>query len=103
MLNANHWFVACERGQELRISTLRAQNRVKASARHLCGHKCLHKLVDDFMAGTLSARASSAVETNASSTSNCSAPQTDAHLTWIASHQIQALPIIGSHVEEFES
>ncbi len=58
MLNANHWFVANDRGPELRISAWSARNRTRAGVRHLCGHKCLHKLVDDFMAKTLSARAS---------------------------------------------
>ena len=47
---------------ELRISAWSAHNRARASARHLCGHKCLHKLVDDFMARTLSARAPSSAE-----------------------------------------
>ena len=85
MLNANHWFVAYDRGAELRIGTWSANSRIKVSARHLCGHKCLHKLVDDFMVRLLSA------------------PQTDTPLTWIASHKMQALPVIGSHVQEFES
>jgi hypothetical protein len=53
MMNANHWFVARATGRELRISAWDPQNRLR-SLKHLCGHKCLHKLLDDFTAQTLS-------------------------------------------------
>src|SRR5579859_2154091 len=52
MLNANHWFVARATGRELRISAWDANSR-RRSVKHLCGHKCLHKLLDDFTAQTL--------------------------------------------------
>jgi hypothetical protein len=52
MLNANHWFVAHATGRELRISAWDSQSRLR-SVKHLCGHKCLHKLLDDFTAQTL--------------------------------------------------
>ena len=50
MLNANHWFIAREHGRELRITIWSGQARLGNSARHLCGHKCLHKYLDDFLA-----------------------------------------------------
>ena len=105
MLNANHWFVANDRGPELRISAWSARNRIKAGVRHLCGHKCLHKLVDDFMARTLSARASASVEASASikAVVDRPAPSNDTSLAWVAPHKMQPLPIIGSNVEDFES
>ena len=56
MQGTNHWFVAYDHGGELRVSEWTSRNRLRAGARHLCGHTCLHKLVDDFMARTLSAR-----------------------------------------------
>ncbi len=44
----NHWYVAIERDGELRLGTWAALGKRRARARHLCGQKCLHKLVDDF-------------------------------------------------------
>jgi len=55
MQHAHHWFVAYDRGSELRVSGWNARARMRGGARHLCGQKCLHKLVDDFMARTLAA------------------------------------------------
>jgi hypothetical protein len=101
MLNANHWFVANDRGPELRISAWSAHNRTRAAVRHLCGHKCLHKLVDDFMAKTQSARASASVE--AETAVHRPAPPHDTTLPWGATLRVQALPIIGSNLENFES
>ena len=101
MLNANHWFVANDRGPELRISAWSARNRTRAGVRHLCGHKCLHKLVDDFMAKTLSARAPASVP--AETAVDRSAQSNDTTLAWSAPHRMQALPIIGSNIEDFES
>jgi hypothetical protein len=103
MLNANHWFVAYDRGPELRIGSWSAHNRVKSSARHLCGHKCLHKLVDDFMARMLSARAPTSVQVETKTILDRATPPTDTSLTWTTPHKVQALPVIGSHVEGFES
>ncbi|WP_348264900.1 hypothetical protein P8935_10270 [Telmatobacter sp. DSM 110680] len=101
MLNANHWFVAYDRGAELRIGPWSAHGRIKASARHLCGHKCLHKLVDDFMAKTFGVQASSSVAPAAKAA--LAIPCPDTSLTRMGSHRMQALPIIGTHLEEFES
>jgi hypothetical protein len=52
----NHWFVAYEHGQELRISGWNSQARMSLKSKHLCGQTCLHKLVDDFMARTIAVR-----------------------------------------------
>jgi hypothetical protein len=53
----NHWFVAREHGDELRLSGWGSRNRTLTGSKHLCGQTCLHKLVDEFMARSLSARA----------------------------------------------
>ena len=45
---SNHWFVALEREGEIRLGTWAALGRRRSGARHLCGQKCLYKLVDDF-------------------------------------------------------
>ncbi|MGA8087550.1 MAG: hypothetical protein WCA10_09600 [Terracidiphilus sp.] len=105
MLNANHWFVAYDRGPELRIGVCNPGNRLRASARHLCGDKCLHKLVDVFTARTLSARASASVQAEESNR-NCaprSMASTDTSLTCVTTHKSAALPITGPYVEDFDS
>lgn len=52
----NHWFVASDQAGELRVSGWNARNKLRAGTKHLCGQTCLHKLVDEFMAGTLAGR-----------------------------------------------
>jgi hypothetical protein len=52
----NHWFVAYEQDDELRVSGWSSRKRLRPGAKHLCGQTCLHKLMDDFMARTLAAR-----------------------------------------------
>ena len=102
MLNANHWFAAYDRGPELRVSAWSANSRIKARVRHLCGQKCLHKLVDNFMAKTMSASASASLESDGSKAAgaNHAAPPTSISLTY-PPHKRTTL--IGSNVEEFES
>jgi hypothetical protein len=58
----NHWFVAYDQGGELRVSGWSTRNRLRPGSKHLCGQTCLHKLVDNFMARTLSTRAQQAAE-----------------------------------------
>jgi len=53
----NHWFVAYDQGEELRVRGWNSRNRLRPGSKHLCGQTCLHKLVDDFMARALTARA----------------------------------------------
>jgi hypothetical protein len=103
MLNSNHWFAANDRGPELRISAWSARNRVKAGVRHLCGHKCLHKFVDDFMARTISARSSASVPADLSASANRAAPPRDKTLPYTAPPKMTPLPVISSHVQDFES
>jgi len=52
----NHWFVAYDQGEELRVSGWNTRNRLRPGFKHLCGQTCVHKLVDDFMARALTAR-----------------------------------------------
>jgi len=52
----NHWFVAYDQSGELRVSGWSSRNRTRPGSKHLCGQTCLHKLVDDFLARTLSVR-----------------------------------------------
>jgi hypothetical protein len=105
MLNANHWFVAYDGGPELRISAWDPRNRLRASARHLCGHKCLHKLVDDFMARTLSAAAAASVKSDISMRNRTvrSIASTDTSPTRVTTYKPAALPIIGACVGDFDS
>lgn len=56
MQHANHWFVACENGAELRVTAWNPRGRPRADAKHLCGQTCLHKLMDEFVARTQPAR-----------------------------------------------
>lgn len=56
----NHWFVAYDQHGELRISDWTSQSRLRAGVKHLCGQTCLHKLVDEFIARTISTRPSAA-------------------------------------------
>ena len=61
----NHWFVAYEQDGELRVSGWSSRKRLRPGAKHLCGQICLHKLVDDFMARTLTAHAPQAAASDA--------------------------------------
>ncbi|HLY43121.1 MAG TPA: hypothetical protein VKR52_18045 [Terracidiphilus sp.] len=55
MQHTHRCFVAFDKGTELRVSGWIARRRMHGGALHLCGQKCLHKLVDQFMARTLAA------------------------------------------------
>ncbi len=61
----NHWFVAYEQGGELRVSGWTSRHRLKQDAKHLCGQTCLHKLIDEFIAKSIAARAQRGGETAA--------------------------------------
>jgi len=58
----NHWFVAFAHGGELRVSGWKVNGRMRTGAKHLCGQTCLHKLLDEFIAGTVSNRPAAAAE-----------------------------------------
>jgi hypothetical protein len=75
----NHWFVAYIQAGELRVSGWSAQRRLRAGSKHLCGQTCLHKLVDEFIAGNVTSRVQSAVPDVIEA--NQPVPATDASLT----------------------
>ena len=56
----NHWFVAYEAGDELRVGAWNSRNRLRTGSKHLCGQACLHKLADDFMARVIAGKAAPA-------------------------------------------
>ena len=58
----NHWFVAYTHGGELRVTGWTPNSRLRAGSKHLCGQTCLHKLVDEFIAGTMSSRVQPAAD-----------------------------------------
>jgi hypothetical protein len=77
----NHWFVAYDQGAELRVSGWNSRNRLRPGSKHLCGQTCLHKLVDDFLARTLSSRMSKAAQNDAEDELARPAVKTDVSLT----------------------
>lgn len=95
MLSANHWFVARESGNELRISPWSGHNQFRGSCRHLCGHKCLHKFLDDFTARALQPQPAA----NAASMSSPSQYKGSLTPRSLSSH----LPVINSRSPEPES
>lgn len=56
----NHWFVAYDHHGELRIADWTSQSRLRTGVKHLCGQTCLLKLVDEYIARTISTRPSAA-------------------------------------------
>ena len=48
---ANHWFNAFEHKGTLKISFWGKSNSIRPNMKHLCGQKCVHRLIDDFLAG----------------------------------------------------
>lgn len=50
------WLIAEERAGELRVGRWNPDARPRPATRHLCGHTCLHKLLDEFLARTYAAR-----------------------------------------------
>lgn len=105
MLNANHWFVAFDQGQDLRLSAWNARTRLRAGAKHLCGQTCLHKLVDDFLAQALNIRRSPSGSgvTNDEPLARSRAPQTDSSLAAEAAHVAKSSPkLSAAYTDQFE-
>ena len=50
-IEANHWFTAIEHKGTLRLSAWGVLNSVRPDMKHLCGEKCVHRLLDEFLAG----------------------------------------------------
>ena len=104
--HTNHWFVAYSHGDELRVAGWNTNGRMRAGAKHLCGQVCLHKLMDEFIAGTMSNRAAVAPEasdraesmaaTDTSLTSNAAyaRPAQAVAMTNAAARPLQALPAV---------
>lgn len=102
----NHWFVAHTRGGELRVAGWNANGRMRAGAKHLCGQVCLHKLMDEFIAGTISNRAAvaseasdraesiAATDTSLTSDAAYSSPAHAVAMTHAASRALQAPPAV---------
>jgi hypothetical protein len=109
MQHAHHWFVAYNRGGELRVSGWNAETRMRSGARHLCGQKCLHKLVDDFMARTLAVGSEPVVSEDLRMDAKRTArppARLDGSLTRLAGHCVAEATIsrASNHVSgEFES
>jgi hypothetical protein len=104
MQHPTHWFVAYDQGPELRLSGWNSRSRLRAGAKHLCGQTCLHKLVDDFMARTLSARAPYAADKSAKEEKphERAAPLNDARVTSTAAQEALPRPVALA-LDEFES
>lgn len=47
---ANHWFIAYEEAGELRISSWALSRLLSAGTKHVCGERCTHKLMSEFLA-----------------------------------------------------
>ena len=47
---ANHWFVAYEEAGELRVSSWASSRLLSAGTKHVCGERCTHKLMSEFLA-----------------------------------------------------
>ena len=84
----NHWFVAYDQGEELRVSGWNSRNRLRPGSKHLCGQTCLHKLVDDFLARTLTLRMSRAVQNDNEDELMVQSAKTDARLTTATTSQV---------------
>jgi hypothetical protein len=83
----NHWFVANDQGEELRVSGWNSRNRLRPGSKHLCGQTCLHKLVDDFLVKGLTSRGSRAAKTDVEDEIIEQAVKTDASLTSSAAYK----------------
>jgi hypothetical protein len=88
----NHWFVAYDQGEELRVSGWNSRNRLRPGSKHLCGQTCLHKLVDDFLARTLTSRMSRAVQNDEDDELTVQVVKTDTSLTAVAATKAVAVP-----------
>ena len=86
----NHWFVAYDQGEELRVSGWNSRNRLRPGSKHLCGQTCLHKLVDDFLARTLTSRMTRAVQNDEEDEMMEQAVKTDTSLTVVATSKAAA-------------
>lgn len=102
----NHWFMAYTHGGELRVMAWEAGGRVRSGCKHLCGQTCVHKLLDDFIAGTMASRkppasdavaqrehASSAVDATVTKAA-CGTDGIDLLTTATAARSLRVLPAV---------
>ena len=47
---ANHWFVVYEEAGEFRVSSWASSRLLSAGTKHVCGERCTHKLISEFLA-----------------------------------------------------
>jgi hypothetical protein len=80
----NHWFVAYYQGEELRVSGWNSLSSLRPGSKHLCGQTCLHRLVDDFLARTLTSRIPRSAQNDAEAELMEPAVKTDTSLTSVA-------------------
>ncbi len=86
----NHWFVAYDQGEELRVSGWNSRNRLRPGSKHLCGQTCLHKLVDDFLARTLTSRLPRGAQIDEDDELIVPAARNDTSLTTVETTQVAA-------------
>jgi hypothetical protein len=86
----NHWFVVYTHGGELRVTAWNSNGRMRAGAKHLCGQTCLHKLIDEFIAGTTANRVPLTAEAPPREEP---IPAMDASLTSKSAYKVGASPI----------
>jgi hypothetical protein len=86
----NHWFVAYDQGEELRVSGWNSRNRLRQGSKHLCGQTCLHKLVDDFLARTLTSRIPQNAQNDMEEEVTVKAEKTDTSLISVATPKLVA-------------
>jgi hypothetical protein len=89
----NHWFVAHAHAGELRVSGWKANGRMRAGAKHLCGQTCLHKLLDEFIAGTVSNRVPAAADASEAAPPIAATHLASASIAALAASPTPAAPI----------
>jgi hypothetical protein len=90
----NHWFVAYTQGGELRLTGWNASCRMRAGSKHLCGQTCVHKLVDEFIAGTMASRPQSTPEA-ADREETVAATDASPVMPVVAARALQVVPSAG--------
>jgi hypothetical protein len=83
----NHWFVAYDQGEELRVSGWNSRNRLRPGSKHLCGQACVHKLLDEFMARALTTHVPQAAHIDADDEFMEQSMGTDTSLTSNAAYE----------------
>lgn len=58
----NHWFIAYEESGELRISGWNSPRLLCQGTKHLCGERCLHKMIDKFLSELMNKSSHSTTE-----------------------------------------